>query len=429
MRIKLGILSFFISLVFISFFSTNVFAQKENSNDHIPGQVLVKFKNGTSQSVVDTETKRQNGKITGKIDKLNVLVLKIPQAAEEKVITALSQNPNVEYAELDYIAQASMTVNDPYFSTQWGLENANDADIDASTAWDITTGNGTIVAILDSGVSKNHPDISTQVIGRTKFSDSSTDDDIYGHGTHVGGIVAALTNNNMGVAGVCPACKLLSVKVLNDGGSGAYSWIANGIMYAVDHGAKVINMSLGGSQKSTTLENAVNYAWNNNVVVVAAAGNSGNPSKTYPGAYTNAIAVAATDNQDKKAYFSEYGDWVDVAAPGESIYSTWNDNSSPSDPQPVCLSSIECYKYASGTSMSTPMTAGVVGLIWSTGKYNTASEVRNRLESTADKIPGTGTYWVAGRINAASAVNNYIIPSPTPPSTPTPTPTPKRGRK
>ncbi len=414
---------FILSFILLSSTFRITYAQSGNSSDHVTGQVLVKFKEGAPQRVIDAVIKDQNSTIKSKIADLNVLVLKVPQAAEERVAYALSHNPNVEYAELDYIAQALLNVDDPYFSDQWGLENTNDADIDASTAWNITKGNGTIVAILDSGISKNHPDVSSQVTDRTNFSDSTSDDDIYGHGTHVGGIVAALTNNGVGVAGVCPDCKLMSVKVLNDSGSGAYSWIANGITYAANHGAKVINMSLGGSQRSTTLENAVNDAWNKGVVVVAAAGNSGNQSKTYPGAYTKAIAVAATDSQDKKAYFSEYGSWVDVAAPGVSIYSSWNDSSSLSDPQPMCLSTTECYKYASGTSMSTPMTSGVVALIWATSKYSTASEVRNRLEATADKIPGTGTYWSAGRVNAFNAVDDsYVLP------TPTPTPTSKPGR-
>lgn len=422
---------FFLSLIFISFvtilglfLSTHVSAQKENSSDHVPGQVLVKFKQGTPQQEIDRQIRGAQAKIAGKIDLIDVLVLRMPEKAEDRVVNALSNNPNVEFAELDFIATALMDVNDPDFPKQWGLENTNDADIDAAAAWDKTTGNGTIVAILDTGISKSHPDLSSQVlVDRTDFTGSATDDDIYGHGTHVAGIVAAITNNNMGVAGVCPSCNLLSVKVLNDSGSGAYSWIANGITYAVQHGAKVINMSLGGSSPSKTLESAVNSAWGNNVVVIAAAGNSGNPSKTYPAAYTNAIAVAATDNQDNKASFSEYGSWVDVAAPGVSIYSTWNDDTSGSTPYPVCYSETECYKYASGTSMSTPMTSGVVALIWSTGRYTTASEVRNRLEGTADKINGTGTYWVSGRVNAASAVDENVTISPTP------TPTPKPGKK
>lgn len=396
-------------------FSSSAFAGPNEAGEHVTGQVLVKFKAGTTQDIVEKTIKQENGRAIGKLNELDAYVLSVPTQAEEKIALALAHNPRVEYAELNYLAEASAIVNDTYFGEQWGLENSNDADIDAPEAWDKTTGVGVVVAILDTGVSRNHPDLSSHVIDRTNFTDSSTDDDIAGHGTHVGGIVAAQTNNGHGVAGVCPDCQLMSVKVLNDVGSGAYSWIANGIVYATDHGAKVINLSLGGSQKSTTLENAVKYAWNHGVVVVAAAGNSGNVSKSYPAAYENAIAVAATDNQDKKAYFSQYGSWVDVAAPGLDIYSAWNDSDSGSDPQPSCFVTNDCYKFASGTSMSTPMTAGVVGLIWSTNQYSTASEVRARLEQTADRIPGTGNYWSAGRINADHAVDsNYVIVAPSP---------------
>lgn len=390
---------------------------KAQNNDYVSGQILVKFKQSVSKEEANRQLKAYQAKAVGKITALDVFVLQVPQKAEDRVLAALSKNPNIEYAEFDYLAEVFSAPNDTYFSNQWGLENTgqtvngvlgtNDADIDAPTAWYTTKGNGTIVAILDTGVAKNHPDLSSKVVGRANFSDSSTDEDIYGHGTHVGGIVAALTDNSMGVAGGCPDCQLLSGKVLNDSGSGAYSWIANGIVWASDNGAKVINMSLGGPFKSRTLESAVNYAWGKNVIVVAAAGNSNNPSKTYPGAFTNVIAVAATNNLDKKAYFSSYGaKWVDVAAPGEYIFSAWNDGSSANNPQPTCISSTECYKYASGTSMATPMTSAVAALIWSTpyGTSASASQVRTRLESTADKIEGTGTYWSAGRVNAENAV-------------------------
>lgn len=379
---------------------------KAQEDGHVSGQILVKFKDNVPERGKANSLKAQGAKVVSEIKGLGVSVVKVSENAREKVLAALSKDPNVEYAENDYIATAFFIPDDPYFPNQWGLMNASSsASINAPPAWDKTTGAGILVAVLDTGVSKNHPDVASKVNLRANFSDSLTDDDVYGHGTHVGGIIAALTNNGMGVAGGCPDCMLLSGKVLNDSGSGAYSWIANGITWAVANKAKVINLSLGGSIKSRTLENAVNFAWNNGVVVVAAAGNSGNQSKTYPAAYTNAIAVAATDNLDKKAYFSEYGSWVDVAAPGVNIYSAWNDNSSPSNPQPVCLSIYECYKYASGTSMATPMVSAVAALIWSNPAFGTSAQsVRNRLESTADKITGTGSYWVWGRINAAKAV-------------------------
>ncbi|MFH0943227.1 MAG: S8 family serine peptidase [Candidatus Beckwithbacteria bacterium] len=405
---------------------------KAQNNDHVPGQVLVKFKKGASQQEIDKQINSQRANLLRKINKLDVLVLKVPEAVQDTAVAALSKNPNVEFAELDYYAQALFTPNDIFFDRQWGLENIGqtinsivgmvDADIDAPTAWD-TTQNGVKVAILDCGINENHPDLAGKVVDRKDFTNSASGtNDVYGHGTHVAGIVAAVTNNNDGVAGVCPGCSLLNGKVLNDSGSGAYSWIASGITWAADNGAKVINLSLGGSATSATLENAVNYAWNKGVVVVAAAGNSNDSSYTYPAAYTNSMAVAATDNQDKRAYFSSYGwQWVDVAAPGVFVYSTWKNSSSHYDPQPECDLTV-CYKYASGTSMSTPIVAGVAGLVWTSNYNQSAASVRARIESTADKISGTGTYWSAGRVNAANAVLLSTSPSPTPSPTPTPNP-------
>ena len=157
-------------------------------------------------------------------------------------------------------------------------------------------------------------------------------------------------------------------------------------------------MSLGGPLPSRTLEKAVNYAWNHGVVVVAAAGNSGDRTKTYPGSYKNVIAVAATNNTDQKATFSNYGArWVDVAAPGVDIFSTFPNH-------PYTINKSLGYDFASGTSMATPIVSGVAGLIWSTSYGTSASQVRTRLEGTADNITGTGTYWSSGRVNAANAV-------------------------
>lgn len=383
------------------------------NRDYLSGRVLVKFKDSITDDMARGEVSRHNAKIQGKIAGLNTLVLNVPQKQENKIIEGLSHSPNVEYAEPDHVASAALIPSDPYFApNQWGLENTGqiiesvagvpDADIDASTAWDRTTGNGIKVAILDSGIDQNHEDLSAKVSLRRNFTTSSTDDDIYGHGTHVAGIVAAITGNNIGVAGSCPDCTLLSGKVLGDNGTGAYSWISSGITWAADNGAKVINLSLGGSSPSKTLERAVNYAWNKGTVVVAAAGNSGNRSKLYPAAYTKAIAVAATNNQDQKASFSSYGaKWVDVSAPGENVFSTF-----PNHPFVIQTKygRSQNYDFASGTSMAAPMVAGAAALVWSTNYGSTASMVRTRLETTAEHITGTGIYWSSGRINAASAV-------------------------
>ncbi|MBI2029629.1 peptidase S8 [Candidatus Gottesmanbacteria bacterium] len=412
---KITILLLFplLAFVFLNLFNSSnlVFAQ---TNNHVPGQILVKFKTGIPQSVIDRQLGGIGAKQIDKIDIIDVLILNVPKVAETSILKALSKNPNIEFAEFDYIATALL--NDTYFSREWGLKNTGQvingvtgvvgADIDWPEAW-AATGSSIKIAILDTGINESHPDLTGKVVGRVDFSNSSSGtNDIYGHGNHVAGIVAASTDNNLGVAGVCPKCTLLNVKVLNDSGSGSYSGIAKGINWAIQNGAKVINMSLGGSLRSSTLESAVNNAWNNGVVVVAAAGNSNNPSKTYPGAYKNVIAVAATDNRDQKASFSSYGvKWVDIAAPGVYIFSTWKDSLSQSNPQPECVTTNECYKYASGTSMSTPIVSGVAGLVWSSNYGTSAQSVRNRIESTADKISGTGNYWSNGRVNAYKAVN------------------------
>src|SRR3990172_10448455 len=403
-----------LSIILLSLFNLfSPLAKAQEDNGHVPSRVLIKFKDGVTEGEKDNLLKNNRAQVVGKIDALDVLVLQVPDKAEEKLFVALSKNPHVEYAELDYLAEAFFSPNDTYFTAnQWGLENTGqnikgvsgvfDADINGPTAWEVTQG-GIKVAILDTGIDQDHEDLSVKIVDKVadqkNFTTSPTIDDLYGHGTHVGGIVAAITNNGKGIAGTCPNCQLMNGKVLNDSGSGAYSWIAGGITWAADNGPKVINLSLGGSSGSKTLEKAVNYAWNNKgVVVVAAAGNSANPSKTYPAAYTNVIAVAATNNKDQKASFSSYGArWVDVAAPGENIFSTFPNH-------PYKINKLPGYDFGSGTSMSTPMTSAVVALIWSTPHGTSASAVRARLESTADDIAGTGTYWSAGRINAANAV-------------------------
>jgi thermitase len=208
-----------------------------------------------------------------------------------------------------------------------------------------------------------------------------------GHGTHCSGISAAITNNKIGIAGVAPKVKILAVRVLNADGEGYLSDVVNGITYAADRGAKVISLSLGSPRGSQTLQKAIQYAKKKGSVIIAAAGNDGTSSPTYPAYYSNVISVAATDKNDQKAYFSNYGQWVDLAAPGVDIISTWLNKK---------------YETHSGTSMSTPLVAGIAGLLASKGK--SPKEIEQILKNTADPIPGTGQYWKNGRVNAAKAV-------------------------
>ena len=244
-----------ISLIFASFFFTSAYAQPLNGNQP-QGQILVKFREGIPSNLVNALLLKNRATVADRIGALDVLVLSVPQFQEAKIIGALSKSLIVEYAEADFLAEAFFTPNDPYFAAnQWGLENTGqiiagqqgtaDADIDASSAWDVALGGGVKVAVLDTGVDQDHEDLSGKIFLQKNFTTSSSVDDFYGHGTHVAGIIAAVGDNGKGVWGGCPSCVILNGKVLRDDGAGYYSWIANGITWAADNQAKVINLSLG----------------------------------------------------------------------------------------------------------------------------------------------------------------------------------------
>ncbi|WP_426989930.1 S8 family serine peptidase [Pseudarthrobacter sp. Y6] len=382
-------------------------------SSHIAGQIMIKFRdNGAAAGVL-----HQHGLSEGTgIGSTGAHLITVPAGKELQLIDALSQNPAVEYAEPDQLVSAASA--DQYFDRQYALQNTGqsftntagtlvvaggvaDADVDAVEAWNVTSGSGIRVAVLDSGVTNDNDDITPKVVARANFSNGESGQDNYGHGTHVAGIVAATANNTIGVAGVCPGCTILDGKVLNDSGVGSSSGLANGINWAVSNGAQVINMSLG-VRASRTLETAVNNAWSKGVVLVGAAGNGGNETKIYPGAYPNVIAVAATDNTDAKASFSTYGaSWVDVAAPGVNVYSTF-----PKHTFVLGTQNNRSFGYdvGNGTSMSSPIVAATAALAWSSHPGATNTSVRANIESSADPISGTGTYWAHGRVNADRAV-------------------------
>lgn len=255
--------------------------------------------------------------------------------------------------------------------------------------WDSQRSDSSVkVAIIDTGVQGSHPDLSSKVIyGHDYVDNDNVSDDGNGHGTHCAGITGALTNNSVGIAGVAPHTSIYAVRVLDNQGSGTLDAVAQGIREAADSGAKVISLSLGAPNGGTALQQAVQYAWNKGSVIVAAAGNAGNTKANYPAYYSEVIAVASTDQSDRKSSFSTYGSWVDVAAPGSNIYSTYKGST---------------YQSLSGTSMATPHVAGVAALLANQGYSNT--QIRQIIESTSDKISGTGTYWKNGRVNAYKAV-------------------------
>ena len=385
---------FVVATVFALGFLLQSVSQAQTDVEMVPGEILVKFNAGADVRNIHAANGTRTLEV---IPRINVHVVGLGHGVDPiAAVERFNKNPNVEYAEVNglyYVIHTSgvSVPNDTYFdSDQWNMYSIN-----ATSAWYVTKGSNTVkIAILDTGIQSNHEDLSGKVVLSKNYSKSRTLQDKYGHGTHVAGIAAAATNNGKGVAGVGYNCSLMNVKVLNDKGSGTWSGIANGIIWAADNGAKVINMSLGGYTGSSTLENAVNYAWGKGVVVVAAAGNEETNTPLYPAYYGNVIAVAATDFLDELAYFSTFGNWVDVAAPGDFIPSTY--------PLPYPYN----YVYLSGTSMASPHVAGLACLLASQGRSR--DNIRAAIENTTLY---KGSYPIAnGLIDAHKAVDYLIVP-------------------
>jgi thermitase len=278
-------------------------------------------------------------------------------------------------------------LNDEYFDKQWAL-----AKIAAFEAWQSASADGDVlIAVLDTGIDENQEDLTGRVVASVNFSTSDTVSDINGHGTHVAGIIAAIASNGTGIAGLSDG-SLLNVKVADDCGLCNAEAVARGIIWAVDKGAEVINLSLVFSDSSEALEQAVSYAWDKGAVIVAAAGNYGGSKPVYPAGYDNCLAVTATDGDDMLAMFANHGPWVGVAAPGADIYSTLPD---------------DAYGFKTGTSMAAAYVSGLAALLFplasdSSGDGLVNDEVRNAIEAGCD--PTTIPDITQGRINAASAL-------------------------
>jgi thermitase len=337
------------------------------------------------------------------LQRLDARVIQVPDAAAPMLLQALRRHPAVRYAEFDRPVQLAWTPNDTSFGSQWALAKAG-----ATSAWDRARGDGVLIADLDTGVDYHHPDLAGKVALGWDFVAGDADPiDEHGHGTHVAGIAAAVTNNARGVAGMAPSARILAVRVLDANGSGTMSNAARGITYAVDNGAKVINLSLGGASGTTALRDAVGYAVGKGVVLVCAAGNDSKTTLSYPAAYDGCTSIGATSSSDARASFSNTGTGLDLVAPGVSILSTVRGTG---------------YQSWSGTSMATPMAAGLAALLYSQGLGRSA--VLSAMTSTARDLGSSGydTSFGHGRIDAAAALASVATPTPAP--TPTPTPAP-----
>lgn len=330
-------------------------------------------------------------------DTLNTTVVGLPEDAAEQAhknfLGRLEAADSVKYVEQNVEFQAQVAPNDPRFDSQYA-----DQQVNAPEAWDTTFGDSNVtVAVVDQGIKYDHPDLDGNMDGSVSnygrdFVDDDSDpypdvlSDEY-HGTHVGGIVAAEVNNGQGVTGIGNS-SVLSGRALSEAGSGSTADIADAVTWAADQGADVINLSLGGGGYTNTMKNAVSYATTNGALVIAAAGNDGQGSVSYPAAYSECLAVSALDPDETLASYSNYGGNIELAAPGTNVISTWTD---------------DAYKAISGTSMATPVVAGVAALALS--KWDlTNTELRMHLKNTAADIGLSSNEQGSGRVDAGNAI-------------------------
>jgi serine protease len=334
-----------------------------------------------------------------KADRFTVFKHKNPQA----VLNKIKKLDGVAFAEQNGLLYACWVPNDPYYSYQWHMTKINMED-----AWPLSTGSGVVVAINDSGVKQSLEDLAqTNFTAGYDFINNDNDPtDDHGHGSHVCGTVAQSTNNGVGVTGIAYNCTIMPVKVLNASGSGSYDQVADGIYWATDHGADIINMSLGGSSSSTTLQNACEYAWNNGVLVVCAAGNNGSSAPHYPSAYAVCMSVSATNYLDQKAGYSNYGSTIDISAPGGDGNDYNGDGYIDGVLQNTFDASGDGYFFYTGTSMASPHVAGVAALCKAVDPALTNAELRDILETTAVDLGAAGwdQYFGHGRVDAYAAV-------------------------
>lgn len=359
------------------------------SRHYKDGEVMVKFKSKQdAQAWLDRETAYE-------VEKHFQLyyVIQNGHKSTQEMITELEGEDEIESAEPNYIFQKQAlqrsVPNDEFFAHyQWNLTQIN-----AESGWDIEEGaEEVIIAVLDTGIDMDHEDLAGHLLpGRNMFKDTDDVSDEHGHGTHVAGISSAITNNITGIAGMTWNNKILPVKVLDDQGEGSLYEITRGIIWATDQGARVINLSLGDDVSAQMLHEAVRYADERDVVLIAAAGNENVQVPMYPAAYEEVLAVAATDQHEEKAVFSNFGDYMDVTAPGEHIPSTFIDDQ---------------YVFMSGTSMAAPHVSGLAGLIRSLRPELTNEEVMHVIRYTADDLGPIGhdPYYGYGQINVLESL-------------------------
>jgi thermitase len=415
-------------------------------------ELVVTFAPGAQDRVQERMRSQSDMSLVGTLPDLPAALVRFVPGDRARALEWLRSERGVDSVQsnvVEYPDQAACSPagacdvpNDPGFRYQWYLDNTPGnplprsagspiygSDVDAPAAWAQTRGSADVrIAIVDTGIDAGQPDLAGKVTAAANFTASNTTADLSGHGTHVAGIAAASFNNGIGIAGMAPSARLMDIKVLavdaNGQTAGDCADVADGIVWATNHGANVINMSLGSRSPCNAMALAVDYAYSHGALLIAAAGNDASTAPNYPAAYNHVVSVAATTAGDQLAGFSNRGaGWVDLAAPGAGIVSTL--------PTYANGTGAIDYGYLSGTSMAAPVVSGIAALIWGQMPVGQANrDVEARIFASAEPIAGTGTEWRYGLVDACRAVAANAplcaqLPSPAPgPGTPTPTPPP-----
>lgn len=350
-------------------------------------EAAVKFKKRLSKKELSILSKTING--DGAVHHDNVYIFRSKNWSTHQLIDFFKKRNDVLFAEPHYLLLPNMVPNDTFYPDyQWNMPI-----IDMEKAWEISKGKESIkVAVIDTGVQLDHPEFQGKILkGYNVLNGSNNADDDNGHGTHVAGIIAAHINNNEGIAGMTANNPIIPIKGIGADGSGSSFDIAKGIKWATDHGAKVINLSVGNYNPSEVLHDAIKYAYEKDVVMIAATGNDNTSQPSYPAAYPEVIGVSAIDGNKKRATFSNYGQSLDVVAPGVDIPSTYMN-----------------YEYAqlSGTSMACPHVTGLATLIRSVNPSLKNHQVMKIIKQSSDDLgsPGRDDYYGYGLINVSKAL-------------------------
>jgi subtilisin family serine protease len=377
-----------------------------------PSRLLVKVKKGAKAEDIAAAHARVGGKVLKDLPQIGWQIVEVKAGRNFAAQEMYSHEPAFERADLDHARKVASTPNDPYWPYEWHM-----VDIKADQAWNTVKGDpSVVVAVMDTGMDHTHPDLAPNawtnpgeipgngidddgngyiddVYGWDFAYGDNDPNDNYGHGTACAGIVAAAQDNSIGMSGVAPKCRLVGIKAANDSGYFYDSANVPAFVYIADMGFKVVSMSFYADQVTPAERDAVDYCWSKGVVLVAAAGNDSHVLPYYPGAYEHVISVAATDGADNRAWFSDYGSWVDVAAPGVSLVATVPGGGYTTG--------------FAGTSGATPHVAGLAALLFAAKPGATNAEVRAALEDTAHATvdPNLGEYTNYGRIDCKAAVD------------------------